>query len=115
MAYVRDRRIDRVLPAIGAHLFSDCRDIAKFESRGTSSLARRETVPLQLRGGFIEVVLDLIADLAIGGRPIQEGTKSTHRLTPQGHAATPRLSGFAQRPMRAGSSQRSRSRAAACL
>src|SRR6185369_8110737 len=114
MAYVRNRRIDRVLPAIGAHLFSDCRDSTKLESRSTSSRFRRETISLQLRGGFIEVVLDLISDLAIGCRPIQEGTKSTYDLAPQRHASTLRPSEFARPLPRAGSSLPFRSRAAAC-
>src|SRR5262245_11074770 len=85
MPQVGDGRLDHVLPTVRSHLFPNCRDIAKLESRCTSSLRRRQAGLLQLRHGLIEEVLDLVRDLAIGGRPIQEGTKTTHELTPRGH------------------------------
>src|SRR5690349_9653141 len=115
MAYVRGRCIDRVLPAVGAHLFSDCGDVAKLESRSASRLVGRQPLCFELRDGLLEIVLDLISDLAIGGRPIQESTKATDCLAPERHAATPRLSGCAPPPQRAGPSQRFPTRVAAGL
>ena len=79
MPYVGADVSTHVLPAVGAHLLLHAARLAELESRRTSSLLRRQTRRLQRRGGLIEVVLDLIRDVAVGGRPIQERTKAARQ------------------------------------
>jgi hypothetical protein len=61
-----------VLPSRRAHLLAHGGYAAKLTARGSPRFVRRHPACLERCGGFIEVLLDFICDVAIGCRSIDQ-------------------------------------------
>ena len=77
---------DDVLPAIAGGLLRDGRGGAELQPHGATRFVGRHAAGDQRLDGLFEEMLDLVADVPIGGVPVHEPADAARQLTPERHS-----------------------------
>ena len=90
VAEVGERRVDRILPAVAANLLAHARVAAHLEPSDALRIVDRHATSHVLGDTLFVIVLNFVADVAIGGGAVDERADAARQLSRADHGITPR-------------------------
>src|SRR5580700_7548662 len=94
-----------MFPSVRSRLFASHRRATQLHAYGSPRFLLRESVGHPCGCGLIQVVLDFVVDILVGGGFVEEHAETVGKLPPERHAASPPLSRRGQWRMPGGPSR----------